>query len=200
MRRESVSRWPRAGVVLPLRSFLLGKVRLATELDERARADLGRRLAERVADAAAPFPVVVVTSAPEVRRWADDRGHDVLDDPGSLDLAARRGVDHFAAAGIGRVLVAHGDLAYARSLRRLADDGNRPVVALVPCHRDDGTNVLAVPADAPFRFSYGPGSFRRHAAEARRLRLGVRVIRDPDLAFDVDTPDDLAALAAGTRA
>ena len=27
--------------------------------------------------------------------------------------------------------------------------------------------------------------------------MGLRVVRDPDLAFDVDVPDDLAALAAG---
>ena len=29
------------------------------------------------------------------------------------------------------------------------------------------------PTDADFRFAYGPGSFRRHAAEARRLGLGA---------------------------
>ncbi len=71
---------------------------------------------------------------------------------------------------------------------------------MVPCHRDDGTNVLSLPADTAFRFSYGPGSFRRHAAEGRRLGLGVRVVRDPDLAFDVDVPEDLAALGAGCLA
>ena len=51
------------------------------------------------------------------------------------------------------------------------------------------------PVDAPFRFAYGTGSFRRHAAEARRLGLGLRVVRDRDLAFDVDVPDDLLALS-----
>jgi 2-phospho-L-lactate guanylyltransferase len=69
----------------------------------------------------------------------------------------------------------------------------------VPCHRDDGTNVVSLPAGSPFRFGYGPGSFRRHAAEARRLGLAVRVVRDPELAFDVDLPEDLAALAVATR-
>jgi len=197
MRRESGSRDARAGVVLPIRSFLLGKARLASELDDGARAELGRRLAERVVDAARPYPVVVVTSAPEVRGWAQQRGLAVLDDPGSLDRAAARGRAYLADAGLARVVIAHADLARARSLSRLADDGPRPIVALVPCHRDDGTNVLAVPADAPFRFAYGPGSFRRHAAEARRLGLGLRVVRDPELAFDVDVPDDLVALGAG---
>jgi 2-phospho-L-lactate guanylyltransferase len=200
MRRESGTREPRAGVVLPIRSFLLGKARLATELDDDARAELGQRLADRVVDAAQPYPVVVVTSAPEVRDWAERRGAAVLADPGSLDGAAAHGQTYLAEAGLARVVVAHGDLARARSLARLADDGPRPIVALVPCHRDDGTNVLAIPADAPFRFAYGPGSFRRHAAETRRLGMGLRVVRDPDLAFDVDVPDDLTTLATGCHA
>ena len=67
-------------------------------------------------------------------------------------------------------------------------------MALVPCHRDDGTPVLSVPTAVDFRFAYGPGSFRLHAAEARRLGLGLRVVRDADLGFDVDIPDDLEAL------
>jgi 2-phospho-L-lactate guanylyltransferase len=186
--------------VLPIRSFLLGKARLASDLEDEARADLGRRLADRVAEAAAPFPTVVVTSAPEVRAWAAERHLPVLDDPGSLDAAAKLGYERLGASGVHRVLVVHADLARARSLERVADDGARPIAALVPCHRDDGTNVLALPADTGFRFAYGPGSFRRHAAEARRLGLGLRVVRDPDLAFDIDVPEDLAALDAPTRA
>jgi 2-phospho-L-lactate/phosphoenolpyruvate guanylyltransferase len=193
MRRNS-GRGPRAGVVLPIRSFLLGKARLASTLRDDERAALGRRLADVVADAAAPFPTVVVTSAPEVRAWADARGYEVLADPGSLDAAATLGVEHFAGAGLPRVLVVHADLARARSLAPLATDGERPVVALVPCHRDDGSNVVSVPSDAQFRFAYGPGSFARHVTEARRLGLDVRVVRDPELAFDVDVPEDLAGL------
>ena len=199
MHRNS-GRGPRAGVVLPIRSFLLGKARLASDLDDDARADLGQRLADRVADAAAPYPTVVVTNAPEVRAWAAARHCAVLDDPGSLDAAAQLGYQRLGASGVDRVLVVHADLPRARSLERLADDGGRPVAAVVPCHRDDGTNVLALPAGTGFRFMYGPGSFRRHAAEARRLGLGLRVVRDPDLAFDIDVPEDLAALDAPTRA
>jgi 2-phospho-L-lactate guanylyltransferase len=186
--------------VLPIRSFLLGKARLASNLDDGARAELGRRLADRVADAAAPFPTVVVTNAPEVRAWAAERHCPVLDDPGSLDAAVQLGYERLGSSGVDRVLVAHADLARARSLDRLADDGGRPIVALVPCHRDDGTNVLALPVGTSFRFAYGPGSFRRHAGEARRLGLGLRVVRDPDLAFDIDVPEDLAALDVPTRA
>jgi 2-phospho-L-lactate guanylyltransferase len=67
-------------------------------------------------------------------------------------------------------------------------------VTLVPDRRDDGTNVLRLPARCEFRFAYGPGSFRAHRAEATRLGLAVRVVRKPDLAYDVDWPADVAEL------
>jgi 2-phospho-L-lactate guanylyltransferase len=183
------------GVVVPIRAFALGKARLAPDLSPGARADLARDLADRVVDAAGGLPVVVVTSAPEVQAWAVARGLVVVDDPGSLDAAAGAGREHWARAGAVRVIVAHADLPRARTLDAFARDGSRPIVAVCPCHRDDGSNVVSVPVDLPFRFAYGEGSFRRHAAETHRLGMSFRVVRDPDLAFDVDLPSDLETLA-----
>ncbi|HZP28133.1 MAG TPA: 2-phospho-L-lactate guanylyltransferase [Acidimicrobiia bacterium] len=182
------------GVIVPIRAFAHAKARLSAELDAEHRAILARRLADRVVGAAGPMPVVVVTGAGEVRAWAADRGLTVVDDPGSLDAAARAGRDHLRSIGCRRVIVAHADLPWATDLSALARDASQPVVALVPCHRDDGTPVLSVPAGLPFDFAYGPGSFRRHVAEARRRGYGIRVVRDAALAFDVDVPSDLAAL------
>ncbi|MFI5046714.1 MAG: hypothetical protein ACHQIG_06590 [Acidimicrobiia bacterium] len=183
-----------AGVAIPIRAFALGKVRLAGHLSDSARVDLARRCADAVVDAAGELPVVIVSSDPAVREWAATRSLDALDDPGSLDLAADAGRAWVASRGGIRVVVAHADLPRARTFDALAHDGARDVVALVPCHRDDGTPVLSVPVALDFRFGYGPGSFRRHAAEARRVGVAVRVVRDPDLAFDVDLPADLRAL------
>jgi 2-phospho-L-lactate guanylyltransferase len=92
--------------------------------------------------------------------------------------------------------VAHGDLPRARGLADLAGGEG---ATLVPDRRRDGTNVAVVPAGAGFRFSYGPGSFARHVAEAERLGLPVRVVDDPRLAFDVDWPADLDVLAHSYR-
>ena len=80
-------------------------------------------------------------------------------------------------------------------MRSLAFDG----VTLVPDRRDDGTNVLRLPARATdFRFAYGPGSFRAHRAEAMRTGLAVRVVRNPNLAYDVDWPADVDELMRTT--
>jgi 2-phospho-L-lactate guanylyltransferase len=193
-------RLARAGVVIPIRAFAVGMARLAGSLDDAPRAALARRMADQVVDAAGELPVVVVSSAREVGEWARERAVARLDDPGSLDAAATAGTRWCAAQGLDRAIVAHADLprAPAGSLVRFAADGARPVASVVPCHRDDGTPVLAVPVAAPFAFAYGPGSFRRHVAVARTAGLGVRVVRDPDLGFDVDLPADLTLLTGST--
>ena len=185
----------RVGVVVPIRAFALGKARLADRLHGAEREALARRMAEQVVGAAGALPVLVVSSDDQVRVWAEERSCTTLEDPGSLDGAAGAGATWFAAAGYGRIVVAHADLPRADSFGRVIRDGGQAIVTVVPCHRDDGTPVLSLPTGTGFRFQYGPGSFRRHAAEARRLGLGVRVVRDANLAFDVDTAADLDALS-----
>jgi 2-phospho-L-lactate guanylyltransferase len=139
----------------------------------------------------------VVSSAAEVRAWCAAHGLVVIDDPGSLDAAARAGVERLAADGCLRAVVAHADLPHVEELASVARDGSLPIATLVPCHRNDGTPVLSVPVDAGFGFHYGARSFAEHLAEAHRIGLAIRVLRDPRLRFDVDTPDDLRALGAG---
>jgi 2-phospho-L-lactate guanylyltransferase len=192
------------GVVIPLRSFTRGKSRLAGALDAVAHEAFVRGLADGVADAAAPHPTVVITSAPEVIEWAGERGLPVVADRGSLDRAADDGRAWAAARGCTRVVVVHADLPDIVSLDAVTAEGAEPVAVIVPCHRDDGTPVLSIPVPTvpdhpPFEFSYGPGSFARHCAAARRAGLEVRVVRDHALAFDVDGPDDLALVLARRR-
>lgn len=184
--------------MVPIRAFALGKARLAHRLDDAARGALGRRLAECVVGAAQDLPVLVVSSDADVRAWARERSLAVLEDPGSLDAAATKGREWFAAKGYQRVVVAHADLPRAASFTSVIRDAGQPIVTLVPCHRDDGTPVMSLPATAELEFCYGPGSFRLHAAQARRLGLAVRVVRDPDLAFDVDTAADLDLLESSS--
>ena len=95
--------------------------------------------------------------------------------------------------------VVHADLPFARSLDAVVTDGGAPVAVIVPDHRDDGTPVLSLPTSVPFTFAYGPDSAARHADEARRRSLSVRILRDPALAFDVDIAADLEALDALRR-
>jgi len=181
-----------AAVLIPVKAFGDAKVRLAPALGPVERAALARDMAAAVVAAAAPLPVAVVCDDVGVAAWARRRGALVVWEPGrGLNGAVEAGVHLLAALGVAEVVVAHGDLPRAAALSGLAGHGG---VTLVPDRRRDGTNVAVVPAAAGFRFAYGPGSFARHRAEADRLGLGLRVVDDPRLAFDVDEPADLAAL------
>jgi 2-phospho-L-lactate/phosphoenolpyruvate guanylyltransferase len=178
------------GVLVPVKSFTEAKVRLAAALDDRSRAALARGMARIVVAAAAPLPVAVVCDDAAVAEWARSVGAQVFWRPErGLNGAVADGVDRYAAEGFERVIVAHADLPLAEDLAWVADhDG----VTLVPDRRDDGTNVICVPTGRGFEFSYGPGSFGRHLAEADRLGLPHRVVREPRLGWDIDTPGDLA--------
>ena len=180
-------------VLVPVKAFGQAKRRLGRALAEPDRVRLVQSMATHVVAACAPLPVAVVCDDDDVARWAAGLGATVLWEPGQgLNRAVGAGVARLAAAGALWVTVAHGDLPRARGLGTLPPfDG----ITLVPDRRDDGTNVLRLPTSHAFRFSYGPGSFRAHRAEASRLGLPVRVLRHPDLAYDVDWPADVEELA-----
>lgn len=180
-------------VLVPVKAFGRAKRRLAPALDPAARAALARRMADRVVAAAAPLPVTVVCDDREVAAWATSRGAAVAWTPGrGLNGAVSVAVVDLAATGVHRVVVAHADLPLARGLAAVAGDPSDEGVVIVPDRHERGTNVIALPTGAGFRFAYGPGSFARHRAEAGRLDLGVEVRRLPELMWDVDHPADLA--------
>ncbi len=178
-------------VLIPVKAFRDAKGRLAEALTPAERAELARSMATSVVRAAAPLPVWVVCDDDDVAAWAAEVGASVLWKPGrGLNGAVEEGVADLAGRGVATVIVAHADLPHAERLAHLAGTEG---VTLVPDRHEDGTNVAVVPAAAGFVFAYGPGSFHHHAAEADRLGLPVRVVREPRLAWDVDRPDDLNA-------
>jgi 2-phospho-L-lactate guanylyltransferase len=181
-----------AAVLVPVKAFGEAKGRLAPALPPDRRAELSRQMAAAVVAAAGPLPVAVVCDDREVAAWARRHGALVVWEPGrGLNGAVEAGVDRLREVGVQRCVVAHADLPRAAGLAALARGEG---ISLVPDRLRDGTNVISVATTAGFRFSYGPGSFARHLAEARRLGVAVTIVEDPLLAFDVDWPADLDAL------
>jgi 2-phospho-L-lactate guanylyltransferase len=181
-------------VLVPVKAFGRAKHRLARQLDPARRADLARRMAEGVIAAAGDLPVAVVHDDEGIATWARSLGARAIRQRGEgLDAAVTTGVSALAASGAERIIVAHSDLPLARDLRWVGDTAG---ITLVPDRHGQGTNVLALPPDLGFRFSYGTGSFHRHREEAHRLGEPVRIVFDHRLSWDVDEPADLAALDA----
>ncbi len=177
-------------VLLPVKSFAAAKRRLADVLAPTERAALARAMAVRVLAAAAPLPTFVVCDDVTVADWAATSGAGVLWRPRlGLNGAVTDGVDSLAGAGFEHVVVAHADLPLAHDLGAVVVSGT---VTIVPDRRNDGTNVIALPAGRGFRFHYGPASAARHGEEAARVGLPSLVRRDELLGLDVDLADDLA--------
>jgi 2-phospho-L-lactate guanylyltransferase len=189
-------------VAIPIRSFSGSKSRLAAALSAPQREELMRDLAAGVITALARLSVVVVTTDAAVIDWASAHSLDVLQprSPG-LNMAASAALAEAAQSGFERLAIVHADLAEPSTLsdvfRTTQPAGTSHPVTIVPDRREDGTNVLVVPTTHSFEFRYGPGSFIAHSVEAERLGLTCQVIRQSPLGWDVDTPEDLAALAAG---
>lgn len=208
MARPQVSNEPLTAVVVPIRSFDGALSRLEGVLGRSGCRELMRRMAGRVVAAAGGLPVHIATDDPEVAAWAGGLGARVVPvgRPG-LNAAVSVAVDGLAASGVERAVVAHADLALARTLRPVLEPaaGTQPRgdaatrLVIVPDRRCDGSNVLCVPTDCGFEFAYGPGSFGRHVDEAARLGLAVTVVTDDDLATDIDEPADLPALPEADR-
>lgn len=174
---------------MPLKSFSRAKARLAGVLSAAQRVGLAQHTAQTVIAAAGGMPVHVVCDDREVADWAEEAGAGVIWSPGTgLDVAVRSGVAVLGDLGARQVIVAHGDLPCARTFDGICVPG---AITLVPDLAGDGTNVASVPVDCDFPFSYGRRSFERHQVLALGTGRPLVVRRDPLLALDIDTPDDL---------
>jgi len=182
-----------SAAIVPVRGFHQAKHRLSGSLDASQRRQLARELATGVLRALSAMSTFVVTDDDEVAAVAEDHHATVVADPGGgLNAAVTAGLD---AARDGRhhhLIVAHADLPFPAGLATFGSDHPQDRVVAVSDRRGDGTNVLAIPAWVGVRVAYGPGSLRRHLAEAQRLGIPAETIAGSPLGWDVDLPEDLA--------
>jgi 2-phospho-L-lactate guanylyltransferase len=66
---------------------------------------------------------------------------------------------------------------------------------LAPDEQEEGTNALALTPPEPDFFRFGPQSFQAHIEAAKTRGIPVRILRRPNLAHDLDTPDEYRRFA-----
>lgn len=195
---------PRVAVVVPVKGGALAKSRLGlSSLDRPALADAFARDTVDAVRAGLPDALVVVVSTdPGVRAWAEAAGCLAVPDQGSgLDAAVATGVAAATVDGPRRVAVLLGDhpalspTEIAVALERVAAH----LPAVVADAEGVGTALLVADVGQggamPTRF--GAGSARAHVG------LGYTLVRiaAPGLRTDVDDADSLAdAVAVGLGA
>ena len=119
--------------------------------------------------------------------------------PGGLNQAVQFAATQRAEAGDGGMLIVPLDvpLVTARDVDTILAAAPPPrSVALVAARDGDGTNALLTKPPDLLTYQYGLGSFRAHLTTAIGRRIATAVLELPNLAMDIDRPEDLAALIA----
>ena len=187
-------------IIVPHRGLEAAKTRLATSLSPDERMFLASQLLQRVLRVAREVTDDVVVISPS-------RSLLEVVEPSGARLVVQRGMG--LNSGLDQVRfdalvddvetlgVLHGDLPNLQAsdvdtlLARLPADGS-PGVAIAPDRAGTGTNALVLRPPGVIHFRFGAGSFAKHAEEVERAGVPLVAVNRAGLAFDLDTPQDLA--------
>ena len=192
--------------ILPVKGFTQAKQRLRRGLPDATREALVEAMLADVLSAlrlTAVDQVLVVTAAATPRRIAETHGAQVLaDEEAGHNPAASLGIGYARSEGFDRALLVPGDcpaLDPAEIDELLARPITAPSVLVVPDRHGSGTNALLLTPPDSIPPSFGPGSCRRHLGLAKARGVAAEAVHLPSLALDIDTPEDLEALASLSR-
>jgi 2-phospho-L-lactate guanylyltransferase len=192
-------------ILIPCKSFASGKTRLAPVLAPEAREALCRRFLADTVNLARQLVesrnIHVVSADREVADAASQLGvRSHGDDDRDLNSALTAAAASVAPepAGEQNLLILPIDLALNTATAMAPVMAARADIVVVPDRREQGTNIMRLPAGiaTKFHFQFGHDSFSKHRREADRLGLTIEMVRDPALGFDVDTSADYAAWTA----
>jgi 2-phospho-L-lactate guanylyltransferase len=188
--------------ILPVKGFGAAKQRLAGALGAGSREALAQAMFSDVLASLRSVPgldaVAVVTADRVAESAAVGQRVRVLGDTerAGQSAAALIGIRHALDEGFGRVLLVPGDTPLLDPAEIAGLLERSPAVAIVPDRHLAGTNALVLSPPDAMEPSFGPGSLARHTSAAEAARVEYSVERVPTLELDVDTPEDLAELAA----
>jgi 2-phospho-L-lactate guanylyltransferase len=189
--------------ILPMKSFSQAKQRLRSELSDADRRALVDAMFSDVLVALRRVPalekVIVVSGDRVAQRIGAGYGATVVeDDEIGHNTAVMKGINAALEDGIERVLLVPGDcpLLNPKELEELlVHPAPERSALIVPDRHGTGTNALLLAPPDVLAPSFGPDSRLRHMADAETAGVSAEVVEVPSLALDVDTPDDLEAIA-----
>ena len=189
-------------LLLPVKSLLRGKRRLAPLLNPLERRDLNEYFLRRTVKIAAEFPGIqrtaVISEADDTLTLARELGIYTIRqiDGCGLNHAVTQGTRELHAHGARALLILPIDLPFlqAHDLREIATLGRQHEVVICPDKHYTGTNAIVFSEPTPMQFSFGPGSYLQHQRETLRCGLMPHLYYNPRIARDIDLPEDLIDL------
>jgi 2-phospho-L-lactate/phosphoenolpyruvate guanylyltransferase len=202
-----------ATAIIPVKRFGYAKQRLLEALDRPSRAALVKAMLADVLAATTRARqverVILVTGEGRAERIALRHAQrsstplEVLREPQDTGHpeAATLGIIRAIALGADCVALLPGDCPLLDSAELDAALGRVRTgrVTIVPDRHGTGTNALLLSPPDAIGPAFGPDSCARHADRARRLGHEVAIERLDSLGLDVDTLDDLAAMAEALK-
>jgi 2-phospho-L-lactate guanylyltransferase len=192
-----------AWALVPVKSPVRAKSRLAALLSEAERGELARHMARDVLAALRATPglagIALLSPAGSGAALAAEFGCLKLADDPLRDMSAslQDAAAQLAAAGVHTVVIVPADLPAltpADCSALLAAHGAG--VTVVPAAMDGGTNALAMTPPDAGECLFGPDSARRHLEAARRRGIRSASVSIPGFARDIDTVDDVLWLCS----
>jgi 2-phospho-L-lactate/phosphoenolpyruvate guanylyltransferase len=189
--------------IVPVKPLRRGKSRLAGVLSEEERTYLNYTMLAntlKTLSAVREIDTVLVisrdTSALALAR--DFNAHTVQEDGSSdLNIAIKRAavIAMYSAAESLLILPADLPLITPGIIQGFIQrKGKSPALVIAPDRRMDGTNAMLISPPDMLDYSYGPDSFHRHMAQALHAHATVEICQIPELALDLDLPEDLDLL------
>jgi 2-phospho-L-lactate guanylyltransferase len=191
-------------ILVPVKNLSAAKQRLAAVLDRPARTELAQAMLHDVVATLAAWPrrpaCALVTSDPFAIELAREYDFELIPDPtnpgetGAIEMATRLCV----ARGIDSTLVIPADIPLIQAseldqiLAQAPDEGS----VLAPAADGRGTNAAFRRPANLFPLRFGNDSFKPHLAAAQATGKPCVVLQLPNLAVDVDNPEDLPQLLA----
>ena len=185
-------------IIVPHRGLAAAKTRLSPVLDDGEREALARRLLVQVLAVAHQScgDVVVITPSEALEPLVVTAGARLVVQRGlGLNAGLEQARQEAIADGVTTLVILHGDLPnlttddVAALLDALPEAGG---LAIAPDRAGSGTNALALRPPDVVAFRFGVGSYAANVAEAEAGGTALVEVRRPGLAFDLDTPADLA--------
>lgn len=187
-------------LLIPIKDLTHAKQRLAPVLSPGERFRLATQLMERTLRVAAESRLAdrraIVSSYGPAIELAGQLGIEVVHEVAqsseshSVDFGSgevmKRGAQAVLRIPIDLPLLTAADIDAV-----IAADREERGVVIVPSRDGTGTNaILRRPPDS-FPSRFGPHSFDQHLAAAREAGLTCQILHNPNIAFDVDDPEDL---------
>ena len=187
--------------IIPVKSLVESKTRLAHLLRANERADLMRRFLQNALLTLNCVPkigrILVISSDETVLALAQQHGAVTIVEREirGLNTAVTQAAHYAHTHNASSILILPADLPFMQTAdieRMIEVVGQKPGHVLVICTDDqqDGTNALLLSPPTPFTFHYGQGSFQQHLQEAARLGYTTHILTMPGLQFDLDTEAD----------